>query len=254
MKSLLFTLAAVVLFTSCESSTETKNLDGKTLLNKAIQAHGGDLYSRATIAFDLNKNSFEFTRDGYNYDYKMIRTVDSVTSVGRAFNGGFEFTENGVAKSQGSRTDNMIKNHINSVAYEFYIPYEFTSNDVIQTYLGDEYMRQRLYHKVKISFKTPTGGDPDLRAFMLWLDAETFEIDFVAKENDPNSGRKQFSAAAYKRRVGGMLFSDFEIYQTKGRNREFPLDSIGIAYNAGLMQRSVTTTYKNIVVTPLQED
>ena len=254
VKNLLFLLAFVFVLHSCKQDVAVVQLDGKTLLNKAIEAHGGDLFKQSTVAFELNNYEFQFTRDGYNYDYSMTRANDTLIATMRAFNGGMEYTENGAVSTQGARMDNIVRNRVNSVAYEFYIPYDFTTNDVVQTYLGDEFMRGRKYHKVKITFKTPEGGTPDLRAFVLWIDAETFEIDFVAKENDSASGRKQFSAAAYKRRVGGMLFSDFEIYQTPGRNREVSIDSIGMAYGAGAMQRVTVTTYKNITVTPLAKD
>lgn len=254
MNKFLAILVLATFLLACNSKEESPEFSGAELIDKAIAAHGGDLYKNATINFELNDYLFEFTRDGYNYNYKMWQDRDTVVIAAHTFNGGIEYTENDSVIDRGARLTNMFKNRINNIAYDFYIPYEFTTNDVIATYLTSEYLRQRLYHKVKISFKTPAGAEPDLRSYMLWIDAESFEVDFIGKENNPNSGKKQFSAAAYKRRVGGMLFSDFELYQTKGRNLDVSLDSLGIAYNMGLMQRRATTTYQDIEVTPLDKD
>lgn len=239
---------------SCDRQTETPKLTAKTILNKAIEAHGGQRYDGATITFDLNDYRFKFHKSGYNYKHQMSSEKDGAYHTATAFNGGMNYRIEDSLVEQNARLQTMIRTRVNNVAYDFYIPYVFTTNDIVLTDLGTEQLRLRNYHKIKVGYKQIEGAEPDLRAYVLWIDTETFEIDFIAKQNDEESGRKQFMAAAYKRKVEGMLFSDFELYQTYGRNLQVPIDSLGIAYNIGNMQRRATTKYENIEVDLGSED
>lgn len=246
-RNLLLIFTALVLV-SCKQEAQQVEISPKALLNSAIEAHGGQLFDGATIAFELNNFQFKLKREGYNYDYQMSSEKDGALHKVKTFNGGVEYFINDSLSDQGGRAQTLLRNRINSVAYDFYIPSSLTGNDIVLTYLGQENMRLKPHHKLKVTYKQIEGAEPDLRAYVLWINAETNEIDFIAKQNDEASGRKQFMAAAYKRRVEGMLFSDFEIYQTPGRNMDISIDSLGLAYNSGVMQRKTVMTYKDIEV------
>lgn len=246
-KIALLLLAVAALF-SCEQNTKSDTLSARALLDSAIVAHGGQKFEGATIEFGLNNYDFALKRDGYNYDYMMYQERDSAMHTVKTFNGGITYHIDDSLVDPGARQITLIRERVNNVAYDFYIPLSFTGNDVVLTYLGQENMRLKPYHKLKVTYKQIEGAEPDERAYVLWMDADTYEIDFIAKQNETTSGRKQFMAAAYKRRVEGLLFSDFELYQTAGRNTDVSIDSLGIAYNSGVMRRKVVTVYKDIKV------
>ncbi|NQX76142.1 DUF6503 family protein [Gilvibacter sp.] len=246
----LITTAAMV---SCQQVEPQQQIQPRALLDSAIAAHGGGHYDGATISFGLNNYDFKLKREGYTYDYEMSQEKDGVLHKVNTFNGGLTYKIGDSLVDQGGRQMTLIRERVNNVAYDFYIPYSLTGNDVILEYLGMEDMRLKPYHKLKVSYKQIPGGDPDHRAYILWISKDTYEIDFIAKQNDETSGRKQFMAAAYKRRVNSMLFSDFELYQTAGRNKDVRIDSLGIAYNTGNMQRKAVTTYRDVAVS-LPED
>ncbi|WP_420379692.1 DUF6503 family protein [Gilvibacter sp.] len=243
-------LLLVGLTQSCEQSAKSEAIEPRALLDSAITAHGGARYDGATIRFALNNYDFELKREGYTYDYKMSQEKDGALHMVNTFNGGLTYKIGDSLVDHGGRQMTLIRERVNNVAYDFYIPYSLTGNDIVLEYLGTENMRLKPYHKLKVSYKQIPGADPDERAYVLWISADTYEIDFIAKQNEAASGRKQFMAAAYKRRVGGMLFSDFELYQTADRNKEVAIDSLGMAYNSGNMQRKAVTTYMDIEVDP----
>ena len=252
-KTILLILAGFLL-QSCRQEAQQPQITAKALLDSTILAHGGQRVEGATIDFNLNNYSFTLKRDGYNYEYLMGSEKNGELHTARTFNGGIEYKIGDSIVNEFGRQMALVRNRVNSVAYDFYIPYSLTGNDVLLSYLGQEEMRLKPYHKLKVTYKQIEGAEPDLRAYVLWIDAKTFEIDFIAKQNEETSGRKQFMAAAYKRRVAGVLFSDFELYQTPGRNMDVSIDSLGIAYNSGTMRRRSVTTYKDIEVALAAED
>ena len=192
-KIALLLLAVAALF-SCEQNTKSDTLSARALLDSAIVAHGGQKFEGATIEFGLNNYDFALKRDGYNYDYMMYQERDSAMHTVKTFNGGITYHIDDSLVDPGARQITLIRERVNNVAYDFYIPLSFTGNDVVLTYLGQENMRLKPYHKLKVTYKQIEGAEPDERAYVLWMDADTYEIDFIAKQNETTSGRKQFMA------------------------------------------------------------
>ncbi len=245
MKQLFSICLLVLLLCSCNQNPKVTNkeFDAKALLLKAVEAHGGDLYKSSTISFELNNYEFLLQRDGYNYVYEMSSQNDTAKFTARTFNGGFKFFVNGEESSQGSRMDGIVGNRLTSVVYDFYLPYELLGNDAIHSYDGQEPVRGKMYHKVRVTFKQIDPEVPDQRIMMLWIDQKTHEIDFIGKQNGDEKSRKQFMAAANKRRQSGMLIFDYENYQTTQHNKDAAIDSLAFLYNAGFMRLGRTTIY-----------
>lgn len=251
MKRLFAIILLGLLFTSCaqDAKDNKDNTDAKAILLKALKAHGEALHNAATVTFSLNNYDFVLNREGYNYRYEMSRQTDTAKHTAVTFNGGFEYLVDGVQSSQGPRMDNIVKNRVNAVAFDFYLPYELTGNDAIHTYKGQEIVRGKKYHKVEVTFKQIDPEQPDNRIFLLWIETNNYEIDFIGKQDGDRSTRKQFAAAANKRRLNGMLITDFETYQTQTNNKHVAIDSLGFYYNAGMMLIGRTTIYQDAQVT-----
>ncbi|MEP2935100.1 MAG: DUF6503 family protein [Gilvibacter sp.] len=247
MKQIVVTCFVVLFAFGCKQNTDsaTQNNDAKALLQKALQVHGEQLYNAATVTFTINNYDFVLHREGYNYRYEMSRQTDTAKHTAVTFNGGFEYLVDGQLSTQGPRMDNIVKNRLNGVASDFYLPFELTGNDAIHSYEGQEVVRGKQYHKVKVAFKQIDPEVPDNRIFMLWIESKTFEIDFIGKQDGDRTSRKQFAAAANKRRQSGMLITDFENYQTRDKNKDVAIDSLGIYYNGGMMLVGRKTTYQN---------
>lgn len=247
MKQLTIGVILVLLAYGCNQkvTNDLAQLDGKELLENAVKAHGEQLYTGATVRFMMNENDFDLKRDGYNYRYEMSRQTDTATHTAVTYNGGFEFLIDGELVSQGSRMEVIIRNRLSAVAYDFYLPFELLANDAIHRYLGTEIVRGKEYHKVEVTFKQIDIEVPDNRIIMFWIDVKTNEIDFIAKQDGGRETRKQFMAAANKRRQNGLLISDFETYRTKNLNKDVAIDSLGYYYNLGAMQLGRSIIYKN---------
>jgi len=236
-------------FFSCkEESKRTAVVDADTLLENTINAHGGNLYKNSIISFKFKSFNYTLKRDDNDYEYQMIREEKDVLKEAKTFNGGFEYFEDGEQKELSARLSSMFTNRINSMAYWIYIPYEFSTNDAIKEYIGKDVLRGNEYHKLKITYRQFEGLPEDDRIYILWIDTKKFEIDFVAVGNLNDTNGKKFYAAGNKRKIKGMLFSDYEMYNTKTKSKEINFEDLGTSYNIGAMLRDNIVTYENISV------
>ena len=222
----IFTIAC---FTSC--NTKEKKRDSKAqevtaahptptsltksekLLNQAIEAHGGDLYTTAHYAFVFRGNTYQFKNEGSNYEYTKIYKKDDALIKDVLNNGAFSRTVNNVSVDLTDKEITSGTGAINSVIYFATLPYKLNDEAVNSKYIEMTTIKGETYDVIEVTFNQDGGGEDHDDEYYYWMNTTTNKIDYLAYNYSVNKGGVRFRSAYNKRVVHGITFQDYVNYE-----------------------------------------
>ncbi len=232
---------------SCKSETEDKVLSADDIINKSIEISGGDNFSKSEIFFDFRDKSYFSRRLGG--EFLMVRMFedhnDSVTDF--ISNSGFKRM---ISEEFVKVEDSMVKKYtasVNSVHYFSVLPYGLNDKAVNKTLLGDERIKDKDYHKIKITFNQEGGGEDFEDVFVYWIDKELFKVDYVAYSYNEDDGvGMRFREAYNERYVNELRFVDYNNYKLEGT--KIKLTEYGRAFGNNELKLLSKIELKNVKV------
>jgi hypothetical protein len=237
-----FTLSVVAL-TSCT----TFLTDPEKIVDKSIEAAGGDTYLNSTIEFDFRDRHYIAKRKGGSFSYERIfkdsiGTIhDIVSNKGhvREINGMMEVIPDSMSVKYTAST--------NSVIYFALLPYGLNDPAVKKKYLGDTMIENQIFYKVEITFGEEGGGEDFQDVFQYWINRQDFSIGYMAysfREDDEASLR--FRKAINPRRVNGVQFYDYINYKPK--NTSVKMEDLELLFTKGELKELSKIELTNIEV------
>lgn len=227
-KSILLLLCSILLF-SCNTKkntitntsthkekkvVETIQLSkADSILNKTVNAHGGNLYDTAYYSFVFRGNTYHFKNDGKNYEYLRNIKKEDVVIKDLLKNGEFSRTVN---EENITLTDLEIKGGtgaLNSVIYFATLPHKLQDASVNKTYVGETIIKGNPYTILGITFEEEGGGNDFDDEFHYWIHTKTNKIDYFAYNYKVNNGGVRFRASYNRRVVDGVTFQDYINYK-----------------------------------------
>lgn len=243
--SLLFFISCILCF-SCGKIKEgfKESEKAQEIVDKAIKAHGGKLFLHSKIAFDFRGDHYVIKRDSNYYRFERIQLTkkkDEIVDI--IDNEGFEriFNDRGVYLSK--MEQNKYRDQLNSVVYFALLPYRLNDPAVIKGYLGENKVKNKTYHKVKIGFEKDGGGDHHEDIFYYWFEKETYLLKYFAY----SEGGKRFRAAINTRDIGGIIFNDYINYEAPEEG-DLPLQDYHRLYEQDKLPELSRIELKNIEV------
>ena len=221
-------------------------IDADTILNKAMDTHGSENLFGKEIGFDFRDWSYGMYRDSTDYEY--TRTKDSIEDRLHSINGFSRF----ISGEEVIVVDSMAtkySNSVNSVLYFFQLPLVLRDAAVQKEYLGKITIKDQQYHTLKITFRQEGGGVDFEDEFRYWINANTFEIDYLAYSYLTDGGGVRFREAFRKERIEAILFQDYRNFKPKDKNT--PLDSLPQLFEKGKLELLSLIENKNIRIKPL---
>ncbi len=223
------------LFSSSIGWLKSKEEKGKEILKKAIAFHGGDAYEDKEFGFTFRKGFYSFVHfsDG-RYVYRSTKT-NKIGEKVEVFmtNGDFSYQVDGVVKELDAKKENGVKNGLNSVVYFASIPYKLQDQSVLVEYVRKIKIKGKTYDEIEIRFKEEGGGDDHDDVFRYWVNRKTDKIDYLAYVYHTGKGGVRFRSAYNDRRVGGVLFQDYENFKA---DKATPLDDLPTLYEQGSLE------------------
>jgi hypothetical protein len=209
LKSFLGIFPLFLLLISCSSET------AQTIVDKAIEAHGGMRFEQQRIEFDFRNRHYTSTRkDGqfiytreFNDSTGRIRDVLTNDSFHREINGG-------PAKITEERA-RAFSNSVNSVIYFAVLPFGLNDPAVIKEHVGKTVIKGKRYHEIKVTFEKEGGGKDFEDVFLFWINAENDRMDYFAYSYKSDGGGIRFREGINLRMVGGVIFQDYNNFQPK---------------------------------------
>jgi hypothetical protein len=233
MKHILFSLALVLVVVSCKKEIQ---MNVQQIVDKTIEVSGGENFKNSTISFDFRDMHYRAIRNNGMYQYERI-FIDSTGKIRDVLsNDGFKrYVEEYEIKVVDSMAAKYTRS-VNSVHYFVVLPFGLNDDAVIKEYLGEVTIKDKMYHKIKISFRQEGGGDDYEDIFVYWIGKEDFKVDYLAYSymDSPTDLGLRFREAYNEHYVNNLRFVDYNNYKPEDNITDlFVLDSL---FNAGKLK------------------
>lgn len=241
MRVLLF-LSAVFFLLSCGRQSDGPAAD---IVDKAIEAHGGQVFEEAHFSFEFRDRTYHWMRDGNRFEYRRIftdTTGQSVTDI--LENDGFTRLVEGQAVELPEERSRAFTNSVNSVIYFAVLPYRLNDEAVRKEYLGETAVKGETYHKVKVTFAQEGGGEDYEDEYIYWFHRDSFTMDYLAYSYHTEGGGMRFREAYNPRTIGGIRWQDYINYQPP--TLEVPLEALDSLFEQGQLKEVSRIELKNI--------
>ena len=232
---------------SCKQKEATK-ISAQDIVDKSIAVSGGDRYKTSDISFDFRDRKYILQRIDGKKILKRIKKNDTLDIVDVKTAQGFERYVDGKLAQIPDSLANSYANSVNSVHYFAYLPYGLNDQAVIKEYLDEVVIKDKKYHKIKVTFKQENGGDDFDDVYIYWFNAKTFKPDYLAYEFHVNDGGLRFREAFNERTVNGIRFVDYLNLKPKTDDQSiYRLDSL---FEKGELEVFSKIELENITVSP----
>ncbi len=220
--NLLYISSIVLIFviSSCKQKEEI-TIDVNQVVNESIKVSGGEKISSSIIAFDFRDKHFKATRNKGVYNLKRhfndsLNTYKDVLS-----NSGFNrFINDELIKIPDSMTS-KYSNSVNSVHYFSVLPFGLKDDAVNKSYLGLIKIKEKTYHKIKVTFDEDGGGDDFEDVFVYWINANNLKVDYLAYSYHVNGGGMRFREAYNERIIKDIRFVNYNNYKPINKDVSF---------------------------------
>lgn len=244
MKHLKYIVAICLLITSCKKETP---LTAQDIVNKTIEVSGGEKYLNAEIDFDFRDMHYHSIREGGKFQYER-QFKDSIGIIKDVLNNdGFNrFINDELAEIPDSMAVKYTSS-VNSVHYFALLPYGLNDAAVNKTSLGEVTIKDKAFHKIKITFNQEGGGEDYEDVFVYWIDKDTFKVDYLAYSYIEDDGvGTRFREAYNERIVNGLRFVDYNNYKTEDTSVD--LLNLDKAFESDRLKLLSKIELENIVV------
>ncbi|WP_299834215.1 DUF6503 family protein [uncultured Tenacibaculum sp.] len=218
--------------------------EGEIIINKAIKAHGGELYNTAHYKFIFRKNEYAFKNDGSNYTYSVKRNIKDQIVEDVLNNGELSRKINGEAVELDDKTKSRFSEALNSVIYFATLPYKLNDGAVNKEFKGKTTIKGEAYNVVEVTFKQEGGGKDFEDQFHYWVNEKTNTVDYLAYNYKVNSGGVRFRSSYNRRNVDGVIFQDYINYKAEVGT---PLADLPKLYEEGKLKELSKIDTENVV-------
>ncbi len=247
MRSFFWAIPVVVLFGACDGSPSA----APSIVTKAIDFHGGDIYKAARIAMTITSLSGSFrieaTRESDRFEHVVTGTVGptQVERRVRLTNDTVEEWRDGAAVTLDSEGQRGAQSYVDARVFFPLLPFTLEGGDIRFEDRGLDVWQGRELHKVKVTFAPGTSNDAD-DSYMFWFDPESGRVEQFGY--DFGTGLRYRRAVEFHR-VGGVLFSTQENYAIDGGG--LSVDLLSPEYAAENMDVLSSIELSDISVEPL---
>lgn len=231
-----------LILAACQTESEAQKI-----INRAIDAHGGEQFQKAKISFDFRDKQYKIFKssDAFEYIREFTDSLGFVRDV--LINEGFERSIDGNPVSLEEKWIRAYSNSVNSVAYFAFLPYGLNDAAVQKTLLEETQLEGQKYHLVKVTFEEDGGGEDFDDEFLYWINQDTNLIDYLAYSYHTDGGGVRFRKATKRHLLEGLTLQDYENYQPK--EKETSLMDLESLFVAGELELLSEIELENVEVT-----
>ncbi|NNE33522.1 MAG: deoxyribose-phosphate aldolase [Winogradskyella sp.] len=224
-------IITVCFFLSCKNESSTTLLTANEIINKSIEVSGGKRFSNSVIRFNFRKAYYVARRERNNFSLLRMAKVDNDSVFDLLTNEGFQRF---IYQKDVKLEDSTVKKYsasVNSVHYFSVLPYGLNDKAVNKTLLGEEYIKGKAYHKIKVTFDEKGGGEDFEDVFVYWIDKQSYKVHYLAYSYNEDDGKGlRFREAYNERYINGLRFVDYNNFKPEVASIE--LIELGKAFEA----------------------
>jgi hypothetical protein len=257
-KNLILLFFATSLLLSCNKKTNNTELTDKndkiavekpltkadSIVNQAIEAHGGKLYSTADYSFVFRGKKYRFQNNGATYTYSSeIQKGDSlIKDVLTAEK--FERCINSKLQSLSEEDAGKYAESLNSVIYFATLPHKLQDASVNKKLVEQTTINGQKYDVINVTFGQDGGGKDFDDQYEYWINKESHKIDYLAYNYRVNNGGVRFRVAFNTRVIDGVTFQDYINYEAPSATA---LKDLAKLYEQGKLKEVSQIITENVV-------
>jgi hypothetical protein len=194
-------------------TTEKQLSKADSIVNTAIKAHGGKLYSTADYSFVFRDKKYRFQNNESTYTYSSeIQKGDSLIKDVMTPDK-FERTINSSLLTLSKEKTGQYAEALNSVIYFATLPHKLQDASVNKKFIKEIIIKGKRYDVISVTFGQYGGGQDYDDEYMYWINKESHKIDYLAYNYQVNDGGVRFRAAFNTRVIDGITFQDYINYE-----------------------------------------
>jgi hypothetical protein len=242
VKNIFVLLTLVSQLFGCTALTKEQRV-----IDRAIEAHGGEAYTRAQISFDFRDIHYTVLKSPTRFEFSREFT-DSLGVVVKDVlsNDGFVRSHNGTEVVVTDERKQAFSNSINAVAYFFLLPYGLNDAAAKKTYFGETELEGKPYDIIKVTFSEDGGGEDFQDEFLYWINQANGLMDYMAYSYHTDGGGVRFRKAINSRVIDGIRIQDYENYMPQDKTA--PLEDMETMYKNDQLKLLSKILMENIQV------
>ena len=212
-------LLCTFLFLSCKK--EEKPLPtAQSVIDSAIVKSGGERFKNHKVSFFFRNRTYSsYYVDGLKI-LERYTVLDSNRILDRKSNTDFQRFINDSLIALPDSLKTRYANSVNSVHYFSKLPFGLNDKAVNKEYLGEEKIKEMVYHKIKVTFDQEGGGDDFDDTYLYWFNLTTGLPDYLAYDFHVNGGGQRFREEYNERFINGIRFVDYNNYKPKTKGTD----------------------------------
>lgn len=257
-KSILTLCALATIIISCNSKKENQDeivkketiqtasplTKADSIVNAAIEAHGGNKYNIADYTFEFRDKKYHFKNDGNKYEYSSeVQKGDSLVKDVMINNDFSRYTNSKKLNLSPEETAKYGES-LNSVIYFATLPYKLQDASVNKEFIEEITIKGKRYDVIKVTFGQKGGGKDFDDKYMYWINKDTYKIDYLAYSYEVNDGGVRFRTAFNTRVIAGITFQDYVNYEAPLKT---PLKDLPALYEQGKLKEVSQILTENVV-------
>ena len=228
-------------------ATEKPLTKADSIVNRAIEAHGGKLYNDADYSFEFRGKKYRFKNNEATYTYySEVQKGDSLIKD-VMINNDFKRYINTKQQSLSTEDAGKYGETLNSVIYFATLPYKLQDASVHKTFVEETTIKGKKYDVVQVTFGQDGGGKDFDDEFHYWINKQTHKIDYLAYNYRTNDGGVRFRAAFNTRVIDGVTFQDYINYEAPVKT---DLKDLPQLYEQGKLKEVSQILTENVVHNP----
>lgn len=239
--------AMLVSVISLSCGTSEKKTEAEKIIEKSIEASGGENYENAEIEFTFRNRRYKSKRNKNMFRLeRIVKDSTGKTTHDILSNEGLKRFVNKKAVTVPDSMVTRISDGVNSVHYFVQVPFVLHSPAAIKKLSGEDEVEGEPYYEVEVSFRKEGGGTDHHDKFVYWIHKENFTVDYLAYQFFTNNGGIRFRKAVNPRVKEGIRFVDYQNYETEVLST--PLNELDSLYEEGALKFFSKINTENIEV------
>lgn len=244
----LFVVIASGLLLNCESPDRAQSI-----IDKAIEAHGGDRFEHSNIEFDFRGRHYTAYRMNGKFIYTREFYTDSIGHVKDILaNDGFQRMVNGSKADITEERAGAYTNSVNGVLYFALLPFRLNDPSAVKTFDGESELNGQAYYRIRVTFDPDKLKEDNEDIFLYWINKKSYHLDFFAYSYTSEGGGVRFREATDAQNVNGIVVQDYINY--KPQDETLPVEEMEALYRVNKLERLSIIDHENLSIEILEKE
>lgn len=220
--------------------------EAQRIVNRSIDAHGGDRFLHSKIEFDFRNRHYTAHRDRglFTYIREFTDTTGQVKDI--LNNEGFTRLVNEEEVNITDERKQAFTNSVNGVIYFAMLPFRLNDPSVRKHFDGETVIKDKGYFIIRVTFEGDNHDEDHEDIFLFWINKENYRLDYFAYSYTSEGGGIRFREATGTHEVNGIILQDYNNYAPE--TKDVRLEDMEDLFKNNSLQKLSVINLENVTV------